>query len=71
MADWLRFEIASGLQKVQEGAPANAVPWTPAEGPAAAPPGAAPAAPTQPQAPAEKEAPADREAAPATGSSEG
>ena len=63
--------IASGLQKVQEGAPANAVPWTPAEGPAAAPPGAAPAAPTQPQAPAEKEAPADREAAPATGSSEG
>ena len=63
--------IASGLQKVQEGAPANAVPWTPAEGPAAAMPGAAPAAPAQPQAPAEAEAPADHEAAPAAGSREG
>lgn len=51
--------IVSGLQKVQDGAPAKAVPWTPAAAPGA-----------QPQAPAGSEPPAS-EAAPAAESAEG
>ncbi|MGJ4804711.1 efflux RND transporter periplasmic adaptor subunit [Luteimonas sp. SDU82] len=65
--------IVSGLQKVQEGAPAKAAPWTPVGAAGQAPAGAAPAA--EGQAPAAEDAPAPQapaaKAPAATDSAEG
>lgn len=62
--------IVAGVQKVKEGSPAAAKPWTPtaANGPGAAPAGAAPAAG---DAPAAGTAPADAAADPAAKPSDG
>ena len=62
--------IVAGVQKVKEGSPASAKPWTPtaANGPGAAPAGAAPAAG---DAPAAGTAPADAAADPAAKPSDG